>query len=254
MKAKVLVLAGDGINCERETASAFVNAGLETKILHSNDLLANPNQLADFQALALPGGFSFGDDLGSGQVLALKLELVLADNLRRFVEAEKPIIGICNGFQALTKLGLLPHPFQKRVLALAKNSGGHFQDRWVKLEATEKSPCIWTKQLFMETDLQLPIRHGEGRIVIAAGEEEVIHQELSAAGQIPLRYQQDINGSYGRIAAICDPKGLVFGLMPHPEAAVSQLLYPYTMPGAGKTAPGLGQKFFTNCAQFLRER
>ncbi|MGZ3662317.1 MAG: phosphoribosylformylglycinamidine synthase subunit PurQ, partial [Bdellovibrionota bacterium] len=109
--ARVLVLTGDGINCERETSRAFGLAGADPAILHVNDLLENPRRLHDFEAIAFPGGFSFGDDLGSGQVLALKLSLVLGDELRQFLEAKKPVIGICNGFQAITKMGLLPEPF-----------------------------------------------------------------------------------------------------------------------------------------------
>src|SRR3989338_7303214 len=112
MKPSILVLTGDGINCERETARAFELAGANPKIVHVNDLLENPKSLQDFEAAAFPGGFSFGDDLGSGQVLALKLSLQLGDELKEFVLGSKrPVIGICNGFQALTKMGLLPEPF-----------------------------------------------------------------------------------------------------------------------------------------------
>lgn len=252
---RALILAGDGINCERETAAAFQLAGMESRIVHVNDLLASPQLLRESQALALPGGFSFGDDLGSGQVLALKLRTVLAEELRAFVDAEKPVIGICNGFQALTKLGLLPQPFAPRSAALARNSGGQFIDRWVELECDEKSPCIWTKQLYMEERPMLPIRHGEGKVVFTPGEEESLHRELLARGQIPLRYRYDVNGSYGRIAALSDPKGLVFGLMPHPEAAVNFLQHPMAQAAAGeRNRPGFGLKFFQNCAKYLKER
>lgn len=253
MTAKILILSGDGINCERETARAFSLAGAEPKIIHVNDLLARPVLLREYQAFALPGGFSFGDDLGSGQVLALKLQTVLGEELRSFVDAKKPVIGICNGFQALAKLGLLPDPFQPRTMALARNSSGHFMDRWVELEVEEKSPCIWTKNLSLETGFMLPIRHGEGRVVFTPGEEESIHRRLSVQGQIPLRYKEDINGSYARIAGVCDPTGLVFGLMPHPEAAVSLLQHPLAGRKEGaKDAPGLGLQFFKNCVQYLK--
>ena len=118
-KVPVLILTGDGINCERETARAFSLVGADPVIVHVNDLLENPRRLHEFEAAAFPGGFSFGDDLGSGQVLALKVSLLLGDELRGFLEAKKPVIGICNGFQALTKLGLLPEPFGVRKMALA---------------------------------------------------------------------------------------------------------------------------------------
>ena len=253
MNVKALVLTGDGINCERETARAFRLAGAEAEIVHVNDLFENPQRLEEFQALALPGGFSFGDDLGSGQVLALKLELELGEAFKKFVQAEKPVIGICNGFQTLTKLGLLPEPFGERSMALARNEQGHFVDRWVDLEIDENSKCIWTRGI-NEKDLMLPIRHGEGRVVFRAGEEETIHRGLSVAGQVPIRYRENVNGSHGRIAGVCDPKGLVFGLMPHPEAAVSLLQHPLSSRFSDRAAPGPGFKFFKNCVQYLKER
>lgn len=225
MKPKVLVLTGDGINCERDTARAFNLAGADAAIVHCNDLLENPSSLHKFQALAFPGGFSFGDDLGSGQVLSLKLSLQLGDELRVFVEARRPVIGICNGFQALTKLGLLPEPFGVRTMALARNSQGHFINKWVDLEVEKNSICIWTRDLGGES-FPLPIRHGEGRVVFTKGEEEAVHRRLSQAGQIALRYGEEVNGSFARIAGVCDPTGLVFGLMPHPEAAISLLQHP----------------------------
>lgn len=249
---KVLVLTGDGINCERETARAFGLVGADPKIMHVNDLLENPKEIHRYEAMAFPGGFSFGDDLGSGQVLALKLSLVLGDELREFVHAKKPVIGICNGFQALTKLGLLPEPFAPRTMALARNSHGHFLDRWVNLEAEKNSVCIWTKNL--EGAFPLPIRHGEGRVVFTRGEEEVIHRRLSQAGQVALRYSEEVNGSYGRIAGVCDPSGLVFGLMPHPEAAVSLLQHPQSTRLEGRDGEGMGLKFFRNCVGYLREK
>lgn len=250
--AKVLILAGDGINCERDTARAFSLAGADPKILHVNDLLENPKSIHEYEAMAFPGGFSFGDDLGSGQVLALKLSLVLGDEFRGFVEAKKPIIGICNGFQALTKLGLLPQPFGPRTMALARNSSGNFLNRWATMTVENESVCIWTKNL--QEPFALPIRHGEGKVAFIKGEEETIHRALQQNGQIVLRYSEDVNGSYGRIAGVCDPKGLVFGLMPHPEAAISRLQYPDSTRLADRTGEGIGLKFFRNCVSYLREK
>lgn len=255
MKPSVLVLTGDGINCERETARAFTLAGAEPSIVHVNDLLEQPKKLRDFHAAAFPGGFSFGDDLGSGQVLALKLSLVLGEELKEFVlHGKKPVIGICNGFQALTKLGLLPEPFGVRKMALARNAQGHFTDRWVELEAEKASVCIWTRNLGQDGSFALPIRHGEGRVVFAKGEEEGIHRQLSVAGQIALRYAEDVNGSHGRIAGVCDPTGHVFGLMPHPEAAVSLLQHPRSTRLEKRDADGIGLRFFRNCVSYLREK
>mgnify|MGYP003351381988 CR=1 FL=1 len=251
-KVPVLILTGDGINCERETARAFSLVGADPVIVHVNDLLENPRRLHEFEAAAFPGGFSFGDDLGSGQVLALKVSLLLGDELRGFLEAKKPVIGICNGFQALTKLGLLPEPFGVRKMALARNSHVHFLDRWIDLEPEKASICLWTRNL--QGPFSLPIRHGEGRVVFAKGEEESIHRQLSHAGQIALRYTEDVNGSHGRIAGVCDPTGLVFGLMPHPEAAISLLQHPRSTRHGNRNGEGIGLQIFKNCVSYLKEK
>jgi phosphoribosylformylglycinamidine synthase len=129
----VLVLTGDGINCETETALAFNEHGVKSTIVHIQDLINNPSMLLTSHILALPGGFSFGDEIGSGQILALKLKYSLGDELKKFIEEGKLVIGICNGFQALVRLGLLPKPFTQRVMTLTHNRQGHFIDRWVDL-------------------------------------------------------------------------------------------------------------------------
>ncbi|MDE1153273.1 MAG: phosphoribosylformylglycinamidine synthase subunit PurQ [Micavibrio sp.] len=217
-KPLFIVLSGDGINCERETAFALNFSGAETKIIHVNDLLAAPESLKTADGFAIPGGFSFGDELGSGQILALKIRHKLGDSFFKMVAAKKPVIGICNGFQVLVKLGLLPYPDAKeRILALAANEQGSFINRWVSLNVNKQSVCQWTQGLDKAT-LDLPIRHGEGRIAFAKGTEEAHYSDLQQRGLIPLTYTEDVNGSYGRIAALTDPSGAVLGLMPHPEA------------------------------------
>jgi phosphoribosylformylglycinamidine synthase len=236
---KFLVLWGDGINCENETARAVELAGGHATKVHVNELLENPQSLHDFQALIIPGGFSFGDHLGSGQILALKLENTLKTELQKFVK-RFPVLGICNGFQTLIKLGLLPDANFQRTCALVKNEQGHFQDRWVTLERNDKSPCIWTRTL--PQDFVLPIRHGEGRFVC---KEESTLSQLKQKEQIVLRYQQDVNGATDRIAGVCDPSGLVFALMPHPEAA----LHEWHLPFKGEA---WGLEFFKSAVQFLR--
>ncbi|MBT3585883.1 MAG: phosphoribosylformylglycinamidine synthase subunit PurQ [Halobacteriovoraceae bacterium] len=216
---QVLVIAGDGINCERETALAFREAGAIPKVVHINDLVENPKMLAEASALAIPGGFSFGDELGSGQVLALKIKYGLMDEFQKFVADKKPILGICNGFQVLVKLGLLPDMEEERTIALTSNKSGNFINCWAPLEVPSSSVCLWTKGLKNKT-LELPVRHGEGRIVLAKGKESQIYKELLEKGQVALNYTEDINGSYQNIAGLCDPSGLVLGLMPHPEAFI----------------------------------
>ncbi len=211
-----LVLTGDGINCERETALAFRTAGGAATIMHINDLLQNPDVLHNFDGMAFPGGFSFGDDLGSGRILAVKIKFKLNQHIRDFIAANKPIIGICNGFQVLTQLGLLPNPAQERSISLAPNINGQFINRWVEMEQPAHSICAWTKGL---TNIRLPVRHGEGRVICSTS---TVLQTMKEQGQIALRYTQDINGSTENIAGICDPSGLIFGLMPHPEAFLFQ--------------------------------
>lgn len=238
----VLVLTGDGINCEEETALAFREFGVNAQIIHIYDLIHTPELLEKAQIIAMPGGFSFGDEIGSGQILALKLKYSLGEELIKFIESKKLIIGICNGFQALVRLGLLPKPFSKRVMTLTHNRQGHFIDRWVDLKINN-SNCVWTNNM-NEKEISLPIRHGEGKIVFAGDEtnQENLYEVLVKNQQIVLTYKDDVNGSYQQIAGVCDPTGRIFGLMPHPEAAISEWLNPS---GKEKSeAIGIGASFF----------
>ena len=210
---RALILTGDGINCERETALAFTQAGAYSSIVHINDLLARPALLGDFQILALPGGFSFGDELGSGQILALKLKHGLSEELQRFSEKQYPILGICNGLQALVKLGLLPR-IPNKSFALAPNIQGHFQNRWVGLYPNRANPSPWLRNL--PNKMQMPIRHGEGRLVSDATERQL-------SPYIALTYAEDVNGSLFNVACLTNKMGNVLGLMPHPEANIFNL-------------------------------
>jgi phosphoribosylformylglycinamidine synthase len=237
-KPKFLVLWGDGINCENETARAIELAGGDATKVHVNELLKNPKSLHDYQAMVFPGGFSFGDHLGSGQILSLKLENVLKEELLKFVK-KYPVLGICNGFQTMIRLGLLPDADFQRTCALVKNRQGHFIDRWVSLERDEQSPCIWTKNL--PKQFTLPMRHGEGRFVC---NEEKTLQRLLQNHQAVLKYSEDVNGAQAQIAGVCDASGLVFALMPHPEAA----LHDWHLPFEGVA---YGLEFFKNAVQFL---
>ena len=237
IKPKFLILAGDGINCERETAQAFEQANAEPLIIHINDLLQSPARLQEIQGMALPGGFSFGDELGSGQILALKIRYGMGEEFQRFVENGAPVIGICNGFQVLAKLGLLPFSSGDVCLSLAPNQSGHFIDTWVELEVDSYSQCPWISNI--PSPLSLPIRHGEGRVVFTQGREQEIGSHLLKNGQIPLRYSNcNPNGSMESAAAICDERGLILGMMPHPEAAVN-------LGGRG------GKIFFDNIVSWL---
>jgi phosphoribosylformylglycinamidine synthase len=231
-QVKVCVLFGFGINCDRETAAVFDMVGGTSERVHVNRLVQGERSLSEFDILAVPGGFSFGDHLGSGRLLGNRLRFALREQLQQFVTNGKPIIGICNGFQALVKTGLLPGPANASLepdlvqrASLTLNNTGRYEDRWVTLEFDSESPCIWTKNI---ERIECPVRHGEGRFVMPA---ESDLDQLASTHQLTVRYvdpvtetgkgiQDDIlpfplspNGSMRNIAGICDATGLVFG--PH---------------------------------------
>lgn len=230
---RALILSGDGINCEVETAAAARQAGFTTAIVHVNDLLAPGGRaFSDVRLVVLPGGFSFGDELGSGKILALKLRHGLGDALAKFVDGGGAILGICNGFQVLARMG-----FFGGSAVLAQNEHGRFQNRWVGLEITGRS--IFTDHLRAAgvKRLELPIRHGEGRFIVTdAGEADA----LKATDACVLRYTEDVNGAWDRVAGVSALNGRVLGLMPHPEAFWSEELHPW---GAGRGVP-LGVELF----------
>lgn len=235
MKPTAIVLTGDGINCGDETSFALQLAGFESLLTHTSDLLGNPKLLKDAKLLALPGGFSFGDEIASGKVLAIKLEAALKESLKEFVSQGKLVIGICNGFQCLVQLGLLPEAEKDgtRLASLSRNSGKKFINRWVQLSVDSKVSCPWLEGL---TEFDLPIRHGEGRLSPAKDSEDWVKK------QAPLRYSIEINGSFDRISGLTNARGNVFGLMPHPEAFVRWTQHPSwtrlnTLPE--KSPPGL---------------
>jgi len=223
-KPNVLVLTGYGINCDEETKFAFERAGAKADLVHINDLIEAPKKLDDYQIVAFPGGFSYGDDTGSGNALAWKIRNNLG--IERFTEDNRLVIGICNGFQVLVNLGLLPAiegKYGHRQVALNHNDSARYLDRWVDLEFNGKSP--WTKGVGR---ISLPIAHGEGNFYASP---EVL-KEINARGLVAARYVEgDIcryqslpanpNGSLENIAGITDETGKVFGLMPHPERAIS---------------------------------
>ncbi|MCB2146926.1 MAG: phosphoribosylformylglycinamidine synthase subunit PurQ [Deltaproteobacteria bacterium] len=225
-KPNVLVLTGFGLNCDHETAYAFELAGAVAKRAHINALIAGDVRLDDFQILAFGGGFSWGDDHGAGVIQALRLKTNIGDRLLDFVAAQKLIIGICNGFQTLVNLGLLPGidgDYTRRSVAVTYNDCGNFRDQWVHLKINPDAACVFTQG--MKT-LELPVRHGEGKFY---AESETL-KTLTENNQIAMQYAMpdgrpangvfphNPNGSLVDIAGICDPSGRIFGLMPHPEA------------------------------------
>ena len=220
-----LILAGDGLNCENETKFCLEKQGGIGTILPISELIASKKKLLDFDGLILPGGFSFGDDLGSGKVLALKLEHELGEQLKSFIASQKPILGICNGFQVLVHLGLIPG--SDIAIGLAPNKDGHFIDQWANLELVPGTVCKWTTALNNEDRIlySLPLRHGEGRVVLKKPDRKEQFENLLLKGQVVFTYEEDLNGSYKKIAGLCDPSGLILGLMPHPELDPKGMLF-----------------------------
>ncbi len=242
---RVLVLAGDGINCQTESAQAFAMSGFTAEIRHLNDLISEKVTLDDlcrrYAVLMLPGGFSFGDDLASGKVLALKIQHGLNWELSKFADRGGMVLGVCNGFQALIRMGT----FGKDI-SITHNVQGKFVDTWVKVAPTG-SRCVWTKGL---GTLDLPIRHGEGRIIISKNRRVEVLTKFERLGMACLRYEGDPNGSEERLAGLCDPTGRIFGLMPHPEAFVRWTAHPeWTAQPARASSPGQGLAFFENAYQ-----
>ena len=269
-RPKALVLYGYGLNCDWETQFALNQAGAEAVRVHTGDLLAHPPMLWDYHLLAVPGGFSWGDEHGAGVILALRLKMALGQALQEFVQAGRLVIGICNGFQVLVNLGLLPNLRGRegeRLVALIPNDCGNFRDAWVTLSVNPKSPCVFTRGL---ESLELPIRHGEGKFYADA---EIL-ENLQSRGQIALQYAlptgepangrfpDNPNGSLLDIAGICDATGLVLGLMPHPEAAVSCFQHPTWTAEQDRCRrrgepyperPGPGLAIFQNAVNYLKE-
>ncbi len=266
-KVRALVLTGFGLNCDWETAYCLQAAGADARRVHLSDLISGKETLSEWQILVIGGGFSWGDDHGAGLILAIRLKYRLRDDLLKFVDSGGLLLGICNGFQVLVNLGLLPG-FEpgglERKVALIANDCGNFRDQWVNLAFNPDSPCVFTRGL---EKMELPVRHGEGKFY---AEPNVLNR-LEAGHQVVLRYATtdgrpaggafpaNPNGSMGDIAGICDRSGRVFGLMPHPEAFNHRTNHPdWTRQReearrAGRTIPkeGDGIAIFRNAVRHL---
>jgi phosphoribosylformylglycinamidine synthase len=225
-----VVIAGPGTNRDHDAAAALEAAGATPRLVLARELVDEPHLLDEARLAVVAGGFSYADSLGAGRMLALDLAVGLGDALQDFVARGRPVIGICNGFQVLTRTGLLPG-------ALGHNDHGRFDCRWVELEAVPASVSVWTGGI--DEPIHCPIAHGEGRYV---------HPDpaaLVAAGQVALRYRDNPNGSVDAIAGVCDPTGVVLGLMPHPENHIIGRQHPRHRRGGGGAAH-LGLRLFDN--------
>ena len=231
MKPKVLILRTAGTNCDYETDHAFQLVGGETSLIHVNQLIAGEVDLMDYQIMAIPGGFSYGDDVAAGILLANEMRYKLADSLAAYVESGRLMIGICNGFQVLVRAGLLPrlNSQETQQTTLAMNTSAKFECRWIQLE-TQESNCIFTRDL--KPHIYLPVAHAEGRFTApqpildqVEANRQVVFRYASTNGGDP-EYPDNPNGSDHHIAGICDPTGRIFGMMPHPERFLTRLNHP----------------------------
>ena len=267
-KPKSLVLFGNGINCEQETAYANRLAGFKADLMHIDEMMENPSIIHRYSFINFPGGFLDGDDLGSAKAQAVKWKHQILkgsdkrflDELVRFIESGKVIIGICNGFQLLVKTGLLPAidaTYGVQTATLTHNDSGKFEDRWVYLKVNQLSHCIFTQD--MDT-VYLPVRHGEGKCVLDVAEtrNSMLHkghiamQYADEDGIVTDEYPKNPNGSMEAIAAISDPSGRIFGIMPHPEAFLHYTQHPrWTRESLEEYGDGF--KLFKNAYKYVVE-
>lgn len=252
---RVIVLRAAGTNCDKETVFAFEQAGARVDSVHINRLGDSPRLLDNYQILVIPGGFSYGDDISAGKIFAVRLRHELGEQLSEFVQGDKLVLGICNGFQVLVKAGLLPQPELKgdfsQKLTLSDNDSGKYEDRWVWLKSFSRK-CAFIKSGEM---IYLPVAHGEGKFI--PRDNEILDQ-LRQKDQIVFRYVDDHgqpgpfpinpNGSVDDIAGICDPSGKIFGLMPHPERHIDPTQNPDKNAKQKKSS---GMKIFTNAVKYF---
>jgi phosphoribosylformylglycinamidine synthase I len=269
---KSLILTGFGINCEEEMAAAYRLAGAQADIVHLNDILLQGFDIHQYHLLNFPGGFSFGDDIASGKVLANKIKYkrlasgnTLLDEIKLFLANGKFVMGICNGFQVLVKLGLLPdiNGEVEQEVTLSRNDSGKYENRWCYLKVNKAAPTPFLKNI---DQFAVPVRHGEGKLIIndATLQQQIIKQQLNCLsycdeqGNITDQYPANPNGAALSCAGLCSPSGQVFGLMPHPEAYLS--LYNHPNWGAIKrqnpqiSEEGEGLQIFKNIVAHIAQQ
>ena len=250
-EVRVLVLRAPGTNCDVETAFAFERAGAAASLVHVNRLVRGERRLSDYQVLVVPGGFTYGDDIAAGKVLANELRLGLGEDIRRFIEGGGLILGICNGFQVLVKAGFLPGDWEGGPVSvtLADNDSGRFECRWVYLTVNTESACVFTRGI---ERMSLPVAHAEGKVVGDSLPEACgVLFYADEQGRRGAGYPHNPNGSVADIAGISDSTGRVFALMPHPERFIRGVQHPrWTRRGA--TEDGDGFRIFQNAVEWVR--
>ncbi len=246
MSVRAVILRTAGTNCDQETAHALRLAGASVDIVHINQFISGKRSLDDFQILIIAGGFSYGDDIAAGKVLANELRTQLGEALHTFVSQGKIVIGICNGFQVLVKTGLLPgNSGTDQTFTLTNNDSGRFQCHWTRMER-ENSACTWLNQT--DADWELPMAHGEGKFWPRDAKSLAA---LEKNKQVVFRYKGDNpNGSAKRIAGVCNAKGNVLGLMPHPERHVQRTQHPEWTRMEKSEADPVGLQFFKAAVRY----
>ncbi len=227
-KVKALMLRGPGTNRDVDTQIAFETVGAEADSALVTELLRKEKRLSDYQIAVIPGGFTYGDDISAGRIMANEIRLRLGEDIKKFVADGRLVLGICNGFQVLVKTGILPGiPGQSaQPVTLTNNDSGKFECRWVYLKVNPKSPCVFTKGV---KGMYVPIAHGEGKLVAEAGMLEklnIVVQYTDEKWNTGAGYPANPNGSVKDIAGICDASGRIFGLMPHPEDFIRWTQHP----------------------------
>ncbi len=259
MNVKAIVLRAPGTNCDQETAFALEQGGADAEILHIWKLIENPRLLRKTKILVIPGGFSYGDDIAAGKLMANELKLKMKDQLEMFIKSGRLILGICNGFQVLTSMGLLPatEGGAAEEAALVLNDSSRFEDRWVHLAFNEKSPS----PLKDDDPVNLPVAHGEGKLVTMSPDvlnrlikqNQVVAQYVDEEGELA-GYPHNPNGSVKNIAALCNPSGNVMGLMPHPERYLTGYQHPqWTRSKDRRKAEGDGLRLFQRLVYYARK-
>jgi len=252
-KVKTLILRAPGTNCDVESAFAFERAGAQVDLIHVDELIRRQKPLSNYLIMVIPGGFTYGDDISAGRILANELRIKLGDEVQKFVDDGRLILGICNGFQVLVKAGILSKSRGDNLqsLTIAGNDSGRFECRWVYLRVNKKSPCIFTRGIDL---MYLPVAHGEGKVII----EQRVPEELNVAlyyadetGDIQAGYPHNPNGSVNNIAGICDATGRIFALMPHPERFIRWTQHPrWTRELRGDYGDGF--RVFLNAVEWAR--
>lgn len=259
VKPRVLVVRAPGTNCDVETAYAFELAGAETQRLHVNQIIDHPEIANQFQILCFPGGFSYGDDIAAGRIAAVQWQTRLSDTLAMFQDSDRLVLGICNGFQIMMRLGIFFEQDAATAPAtLTWNRQGRFESRWVHLKP-DSDHCVFLKEI---EQIYLPMAHAEGRFLMR---DNVAREELKSANQIAVRYCTEAgasgdaelpfpdnpNGAEWNVAGICDPSGRIFGLMPHPERFLFPTNHPYWTRRESSGPHGDGLKIFQNAVAYF---